>query len=240
MSVSNRIIQELAVTAELCGTEMSAAAAQVICAELECYPEDAVLGALSMLRREHQGRLTLASIISRLDDGRPGAEEAWALFPKNEMDSAAMTLEMQEAIAVASPLLEDGDNIAARMAFKETYERMVSKSRADRVPVRWSVSLGFDKQGREPAISEAVRKQRITIDHAIKLLPFESHERFYESIGRNDLLLAHQGEVNQQGIKRVNQIISGAFSAPGAVHQSVDEIKKRNTEAMENLKKLFN
>jgi hypothetical protein len=156
------------------------------------------------------------------------------------MDSAAMTLEMQEAIAVASPLLEDGDSIAARMAFKETYERIVSKSRADRVPVRWSVSLGFDKQGREPAISEAVRKQRITIDHAIKLLPVESHERFYESIGRNDLLLAYQGEVSQQGIRRVNQIISGVFSAPEPVQQNVDEIKKRNTEAMENLKKLFN
>jgi hypothetical protein len=239
MSVSNRIIQELAVTAELCGTEMSAAAAQVMCAELEGYPEDSVLGALCRLRREHQGRLTLASIISRLDDGRPGAEEAWALFPKNEMESSPMTLEMQEAIAVASPLLEAGDSIAARMAFKETYERTVSKARADRVPVRWIVSLGFDKQGREPAISDAVRKQRITIDHAIKLLPVESHERFYESIGRNDLLLAHQSEINPQGIKRVNQIINGVLSAPEPVRQNLDETKKRNTAAIEQLKQLF-
>jgi len=101
MSVPNRVIQELAGTAELCGTELSQAATQIMCAELEGYPEPMVLGALSRLRREHQGRFTLAAIISRMDDGRPGVEEAWAMFPKDESSTVAMTEEMREAMGAA-------------------------------------------------------------------------------------------------------------------------------------------
>lgn len=212
MQVSQKIIQELAVTAELCGAEMSAPAAQVMCAELSVYPERAVLGALSRLRREHQGRFTLAAIITRLDDGRPGAEEAWAMFPKDESASAAVTTEMQEAMSSAWSLIEDGDRIAARMAFREAYDRIVSQNRSERIPVEWQMSLGHDRNGREPALIEAARKGQIAADRAMKMLPIELHERFCEAIGRTDLLLAHEKGVSPEGVKRVQKIISDITS----------------------------
>jgi hypothetical protein len=230
--LSQKIIQELAVTAELCGADMSEAAARVMCAELAVYSEREVLGALSRLRREHQGRFTLAAIITRLDDGRPGAEEAWAVFPKDESSSAAVTTEMQEAMSAAWSLIEDGDRIGARMAFKESYERIVSKNRAERIPVNWQMSLGHDKNGREPALIEAARKGLIDPDRAMKMLPIEFHERFCDAIGRPELLLSHERGVSPEGVKRVKQIIGQVIEFPGALsrEESADRMAKLRRE----------
>lgn len=237
MTVSNRVIQELAVTAELCGTEMSDAAARVMCAELAVYPESAVLGALSKLRREHQGRFTLAAIISRLDDGRPGVEEAWAIYPKEESESAAVTTEMQLAMHSAYQLIQDGDRIAARMAFKECYERIVSKNRAERIPVVWQMTLGFDKSGREAALIDATVRGLIGADHAMSLLPHEFRERFAESVGQPGLLLAHEKGVDPEGLKRVKGIIAGL----GRIDKEPEQVQsyEKTREALDNLKKLF-
>ena len=68
-------------------------------------------------------------MLSRIDDGRPGAEEAWALIPKIEDPSGILTEEMQAAMRVAYGLLFDVP-IAARMAFKEAYQREFQKARA--------------------------------------------------------------------------------------------------------------
>lgn len=230
MSVSTRIIQELAVTAELCGTQMSEAAARVMCAELAVYPEHVVLGALSRLRREHQGRLTLAAIITRLDDGRPGVEEAWATFPKNESGSAAVTTEMQEAMGAAWTLIEDGDRIGARMAFKEAYERIVSTNRAQAISVEWHMSLGHDRNAREPALIEAAIKGRIAPDRAMRMLPIESHERFCEAVGKPELLLSHERGASPEGITRVRQTIGQVLQFPGPLSL------KENAERMAKMR----
>jgi hypothetical protein len=57
------------------------------------------------------------------------------------------------------------------MAFKETYQRLVSEARAAGKPVRWSVSLGHDVQGRAVALMSAVDKARLTHSEAVALLP---------------------------------------------------------------------
>ena len=231
MSVSNRILQDLAVTAELCGTEMSQAAAQVMCAELSAYPETSVLAALSRLRREHQGRLTLAAIISRLDDGRPGAEEAWAMFPKDEASSAVVTTEMQIAMHSAWPLIQDGDRVAGRMAFKEAYERIVSQNRTNRVPVQWQPTLGHDKNGREIALVDATRRGLIAPQRAMSMLPVEIHERFCESVGKPELLLSHEKGVSPEGLKRISEIVdevsqSARVEKPELARAALSELKK--------------
>lgn len=165
------LIQALAVTAELTGTQLSEPAARVMASDLAAYPLQQVLGALTRCRRELKGRLTIAAIIERLDDGRPGPEEAWAMIPQDERTSVVWTTEMAEAFGVAHPLIASGDIIAARMAFRETYAALLTKARADQTPVRWMPSLGHDPGGRRPAIDEAVRKGRLTSAHAAKLLP---------------------------------------------------------------------
>lgn len=182
MERSKQLMEAIAVTAELTGTNLSEIAARVMTQDLMQYPVEQVLGALVKCRRELKGNLRIAEIIDRLDDGRPGAEAAWAMIPKNESDSVVWTREMAESFGVALPLIDDGDHIAARMAFIETYKVKCAESRNNGVPVKWEPSLGFDKNGREHVLIEAVEKGRLTREHVAGLLPYHKQTEFSEKL----------------------------------------------------------
>lgn len=171
MKASTKVLKALGVALELTGTSISEPAARVMASDLSRYPEDQVLGALDRCRKELRARLTLADVIARLDDGRPGPEEAWAMVPHDEAASAVFTDEIGEAYGVARPLLVDGDPVAARMAFLEAYRAAVLRARDAGMPVKWWPSLGRDPAGRETALIEAVRRRRLTPEHALALLP---------------------------------------------------------------------
>jgi len=168
--MSKTLIEALAITAELTGATLSPAAAKVLLADLSIYPEDMVLGALRRCRKEMKGRFCIQEIISRLDDGRPGHEEAWAMMPRDESQSVVWTDEMQEAWGVALPLLNEGDQVAARMAFSERYRRLCQDARDAGVPVRWTPSYGTDRMGRVAAVEDAMQKRRLTAPQASALL----------------------------------------------------------------------
>jgi hypothetical protein len=168
---SESLIKAVVLTAEVMGTELSVDGARLMCDELSAYPEPMVLASLSRCRRELRNRLTLADIISRLDDGRPGPQEAWGMVPQDEATTAVMTDEMATAWGVALDLLQSGDAVAARMAFIEVYQREVTKARDEHVPVKWFASLGHDKAGREQALISAVEKGRLSRQYATKLMP---------------------------------------------------------------------
>src|SRR4029077_5764846 len=109
---------------------LSEAAIRVMVDSLSGYPEQQVLGALQKCCKELTSKLTLAAILTRLDDGRPGAEEAWAMLSTvlgNEQASLVWTEEMREAYGVVRLVADDP--IAARMAFKERYTTLVSAAR---------------------------------------------------------------------------------------------------------------
>lgn len=182
MERSKQLMEAIAVTAELTGTNLSEIAARVMTQDLMQYPVEQVLGALVKCRRELKGNLRIAEIIDRLDDGRPGANEAWAMIPKNESDSVVWTREMAESFGVALPLIDDGDHIAARMAFIETYKVKCAESRNNGVPVKWEPSLGFDINGREHVLIEAVEKGRLTREHVAGLLPYHKQTEFSEKL----------------------------------------------------------
>lgn len=178
MREREELLQAAAVTAELTDTTMSEAAVRVLVDDLSNYPHDQVMSALNRCRCELRSRLTLAEIIVRLDDGRPGPEEAWAMIPRDEADSVVWTAEMRTAFGVAGGLLSEGDEIGARMAFKEAYQTQVTKARAERRDPRWEVTLGYNHQnrhnaqaGRRAVIAEAVERGRITHEIAIGILP---------------------------------------------------------------------
>jgi hypothetical protein len=159
------------VTCELVGQTLSDAAIEGIVAELSRYPEASVMEALLRCRRELR-RLTLADILDRVPGQHPGPEEAWGLVSRclaNEQISIVWTEEMREAYGTAAALASDP--VAARMAFKEVYSKLVSTARAHRQSPAWSVSLGYDPHGRELALTEAVQKNQISQDHAARLLP---------------------------------------------------------------------
>lgn len=172
MSPSKSVLQALAVTAELTSTQLSAGAARVLANDVAGYPEGQVLGALDRCRKELRGKLTLADILSRLDDGRPGPEEAWAIVSPalaDERVTIVWTEEMALASAPARAIVDDP--VAARMTFLECYRRMVQQARDDKQPVLWTPSLGYDARGREGPLLEAVRRGRLGAVHVAGLLP---------------------------------------------------------------------
>lgn len=172
----HEIGQAVLVTCELVGQTMTDAAIEGMVAELSRYPEASVMESLLRCRRELR-RLTLADILDRLPGQHPGAEEAWAIVSsaigprglEREDVSIVWTDEMREAFGVALPL--GSDKVAARMAFKECYAKLVSTARAQRRSPSWSVSLGYDPHGREVALAEAVRRNQISQQHAASLMP---------------------------------------------------------------------
>lgn len=168
---SIEVIKAVAVTAELCGRVFSEAAAAVFVSDLEGFPEQAVIKALSRCRKEVKGVLTVSDVVTRMDDGRPGPEEAWAMMPLDERQSVVWTDEMAEAFAVALPMVEQGDKVAARMAFKEAYVKALARARDERKPVSWHPSLGWAVEGRDGALLDAVSKGRMSIEQAREHVP---------------------------------------------------------------------
>lgn len=168
---SSRLVEAVAVTAELCGRTFTPNAAAMFVQDLAGYTEPAVLNALARCRREVRGMLTLADVIARIDDGRPTADEAWASVPRDEQTTVVWTSEAAQSWAVCEDLLAAGDPIAARMAFRDAYNRIVAEARDSRRPVEWRVSLGHDKRGRENPIREAVAKGRLRQEQADLYLP---------------------------------------------------------------------
>ncbi len=118
----------------------------------------------------------------------PDAEEAWALCPKDEYSSAAITEEAAQALGVATALMNDGDMIAARMAFKSAYNRLVDEAIREGRKPHWFATLGHDKDGRYAAEVKAVEMQN-------KLLPPDQQRALpkppvEDGVGLNELLLA--------------------------------------------------
>lgn len=180
--MSERLAKALTVAFEVCGGTLSDAAFEVMLADLAEYEEGAVLLALARCRRELTGRLTLAHIIERIDDGRPGPEEAWSrIGTGDERATIVATEEAWQAFAVvnnrahpAEQSLLQENPVAARMAFVETYRRLVATARANREPVRWRVSLGQDNAQRLPPLREAVARGQIKPADVAGILP--AHE----------------------------------------------------------------
>lgn len=169
--LSKQVSEALAVAWELSGNpKLSDAAARMVMAELGRHPEAAVLRAIERATREVSGRLSLAAIIQRIDDGRPSADEAWAqVGAASEDDTLVTTTEAMQAWGTVAALLEE-DPQGARMAFRDAYNRIVTEARGVGTPVRVHVSLGHDKGRRQGVLMRAVQSGQLDADHAAGLL----------------------------------------------------------------------
>lgn len=166
------LVDVIALTAETCGHSLSAAAAEMLADDLARFDEAAILAALARCRIELDGPLRAVEILSRIDDGRPDAKEAWAMMPTGEQDSVVWTEEMAQAWGAALPLLDAGDTAAARAAFCDTYQKLVIAARMRGEAPRWTPSLGLDVSGRELALRTAVSQGRTTAAQAEMLLGY--------------------------------------------------------------------
>lgn len=158
-------------TYAMIGQEISDLQLAMTVEKLSRYPEEAVKTALSRAQDECK-RLTYTDILDRIPGGHPGPEQAWSVVQRgmqNEALTMVWTDAMREAYGVAAPLVDDP--VAARMAFKETYQQLVSVARSNHAPLNWSVSLGTDPADREVQITEGAKAGRLTRAYARTLLP---------------------------------------------------------------------
>jgi hypothetical protein len=184
----------------------SPAVLRVFWSQLEAYPLDAVLRALSRHVTTSEFAPTPASILKHLpkmSDGRPEADEAWAIAIRSadERETVVWTQEIAEAWAIASPVF-DGDEIGARMAFKAAYARIVDRNRGANLAPQWVVSQGFDAQRRIEVVEHAVRAGRLQLAHAQAVVPLLTSE--------SDPAPTVDVEAN---LARLKAIVSGVGSA---------------------------
>lgn len=162
MASREEIAKAVVVAAEVLGHELSPVAAGAMARELVGFESAQVAASLRRCTRELRGRLTLADILQRMPNQHPGAEEAWALCPRDESQTVVWTDAIAEAFGVARPLLEDGDAVAARMAFRETYNRIVAEAHGS--TPKWWPSIGHDVYGRARPLLAAAEAGRLTDD----------------------------------------------------------------------------
>jgi len=102
-------------------------------------------------------------------DGRPTADEAWAMLPKSE----------QETVVMTSDALWAWSHGKGKPNFVKRYHTAVNSAHLNNEPVRWCLSLGLDYGGRQRAVNEAVKLGRITREYALRIdgsLVFEEVE----------------------------------------------------------------
>jgi len=188
---------------------------------LSCYDFADVEIAFSRYLKSAEGRFSPkpASIIAIINamrpDGRPGVDEAWAMIPRDECVSAVITEEMAESYGIAKPLLDDGDQVAARMAFKDAYGRIVEKNKIAGIAPKWFPSLGSDPMMRETVLAEAVRLGRLGCDHAAKSVPEIADQSKKHLAVENKTPISNAKAL--ENIAKIRQMLGGSHLVGGAV-----------------------
>ncbi len=171
--------------------------------------EDVEGGLMAHISDAQRGRYlpAPADVIAQIEgavanDGRPGADEAWAIALESCDEAATIvwTEETAKALAAAQPVLDIGDKVGARMAFKNAYERLVTQARAERRPMRWHYSLGHDPMQREQALQNAVSNGLLPAPQVAALLPAP------EGMSQTD------AETARQNTQRLMAMLTGAIS----------------------------
>lgn len=187
------LIEATTLTWQLCGSDLTPAAARMMLLQIRQYGGQAIMDALSAVQREVKGRPSLADVVQRLEaqDGRPGPEEAWAIgFSswKNPDTSMVILSEIQVAMGSAWELLKAGDKVAARVAFLESYRNAVCLARKCGLAAFWMLSIGGSGLDVPEALGAAVKAGRIPLDRALGYLQHEP---------KNQVLLLHLAGVTE-------------------------------------------
>lgn len=174
-------------------------------ASLGGFPDGVLMAAVTRHIQTSSFKPQLNDILkgcdAQMDGGWLGVEEAWALMPKHESESAMLTNEIAQAIAVATPLIEQGDRVAARMAFKDCYMRLVERAKLEgRQPVYFP-SYGTDKHGAVSMLAKAVQVGQIPLDRALEWKPEAATEIVKMAGIRNHPLLAAPSEKGKAAVK---------------------------------------
>jgi hypothetical protein len=159
-------VELLDATYSLHGKTLPAVAKAMFFRSLADYPLEVVRASIDAHVKDSQrGQYAPkpADLIAQIEgavgnDTRPGPEEAWAVAVQafDEASTVMLTDEIYEALGIARPIFEIGDEVGARMAFKEAYTRLIAQSRRGGISVKWWPSLGSDAAGRSEVLERAV------------------------------------------------------------------------------------
>jgi len=197
-------LKNLTVVLEMAGQDMSAAAMTMIVHELSGFEFNAVQEALRKCARECKYKITLAEIISRIDDGRPSPEKAWQEVQHlTEYDAAVLTSEQNQAFCMVSTSMIDGDTsarITAKQTFIKEYEKLCQQSRDRGDAIKYFLArANGDYEGIKAleAVNLAVNAGMLPKPQAAKLLP-----EYKAEIMQIPLL------ENSEGKEKINKAIS--------------------------------
>ena len=177
------------------------------CEEMQNLDEEDVASAYKALRKKGFNKVPFPSDIYSEIFKFPSSDEAWALVPKNEADTVVWCEEMRIAYGVCAETLKT-DAIAARMAFKRSYESEVIKAIHQGTKPTWGVSEGFSKSGLELAIKRAVERGWMTPEQAHKWNP-ETSLTYYNQLqieGPKETFTPEVAEENLQKLKNLFKI----------------------------------
>ena len=163
-SEKKKFLEALTLTAEIYNKSFSIEAVKIYWNDLVEFDFIDVMSAIDKHRKTSKFFPTIADIIEKIPKSsaniHPGADEAWSICLESfdERNTVVMTKELSEARGIALDLYEFGDKTAARMAFRDAYNRLI----ANAPKPEWFVSEGFDKTLKISAIEKAVSLGRLT------------------------------------------------------------------------------
>jgi len=114
----------------------------------------------------------LAIIEERTGPQWPEANEAWAiaLASMDEDASVVWCAEIAQARSACMPVMQEGDEVGARMAFLEAYRAVVEQARREHRRIEWIASPGHSVEGRE-ALRQAAERGQIAHSRVEHYLP---------------------------------------------------------------------
>ncbi|WP_099539877.1 hypothetical protein [Stenotrophomonas maltophilia] len=204
----DQLVDMLTATAEVMGEQISSNAATYMVLDLAAYPLQVLTAALTACRREVKGRLSLAVILERIDDGHPAPNEAWAVAIRatDEAVTLVWTEQTRDAWTAALPLVEEGDKIAARQAFLEVYARLVKSARAVGGCAVYQPSLGHDASARAAALQLAVDSGRLEHQQVAEHLALPSATPAFNPLALLAGRVEASPEANERTRKRLAEI----------------------------------
>lgn len=212
--------------------------------DLADYPLEAVLAGLKLHRRNpERGQFTpkVADVVREVQNFLKrkwlSADEAWAkaLIASDESVTVVWTDEAQYAYGMCKPIMDEGDMVGARMAFKQAYDRAVSKAVAEMRAPNAFVSLGHDQEGRKTAITEAVSGGLLTHERAQALLPDAGVQMTKEGQAIAGFLtgkVAPMPNMKADFMRRLQEFkgAAKATKSPDEIEAELAELKRRDIE----------